>query len=41
METQSAELALSKVSQLASGREKVTPKEFLPSFPIKANANGA
>lgn len=41
METQGAELALSKVSWPASGKENVTPKEFLPSFSIKANAHGA
>lgn len=41
METQGAELASSKVSQPARGTEKLIPKAFLPSFPIRANANGA
>lgn len=35
------ELPVFKVSQPANRREKLIPKEFLPSFPVRANANGA
>lgn len=40
METQGAELALSKVSQPPSGKENATPREFLLPFSIKANVHG-